>query len=67
MSGRTERAIDFFVSFIVVVIVIIILGAFYPEYFGFISQLLVQNLGTLTLFVFIMVIVYLLIRLIWEW
>lgn len=54
------RAVNYFLSFVMFVIVVVILGALFPEYFGFASELITENLGTLALLLTILIIIYLL-------
>jgi polyferredoxin len=53
-----EKARDYFVTFILFVVLIALAGAFFPQYFGAVSQILLDNLGTFLLLVILSIIIY---------
>lgn len=55
-----EKAVNYFFSFIMFVVIIIILGALYPQYFGVASQIITENFGNLVLLAFVFFFIYLL-------
>jgi len=58
MSER--KALDFIATFLAFVILIIGLGAIFPEYFGPAAEIITQNLGNFTIIVVLAIIIYIL-------
>ena len=53
-----ERARDFLTTFVLFVMLILIAGALFPQYFGVVSQILIDNLSTFLFLVLLAVIIY---------
>jgi hypothetical protein len=52
------KARDFLATFVLFIALVLIAGALFPQYFGVISQILVDNLGTFLLLVILAIIIY---------
>ena len=55
-----EKAVNYFATFLLFVVLILVLGALFPEYFGVASKILTENLGALALLVLLSIIIYIL-------
>jgi len=54
-----EKIANYFGAFIAFVILVVVLGALLPEYFGMASKILTENLGGLAFIFFLALIFYL--------
>ena len=59
--SRTEKVLNYFLTFVVFLVSILLLGELFPEYFGAASQIIAENIETLIVLVAIVVITYILI------
>lgn len=64
--SRIEKALNYFLTFIVFIVLIVLLGAFFPQYFGVASQIIIDNLENLIVLVALVVIIYIILGVIEE-
>jgi len=53
-----EKASNYLATFLGFVILVLVLGTLFPQYFGEASKLLTENLGAIIILVFLSIILY---------